>query len=507
MRFLTLFALALVLISCTSKPERPSNYYTEKYRPQYHFSPEINWTNDPNGLVFFNNEYHIYYQYNPYANRWGHMSWGHATSKDLIHWEHQPIAIAEYTQADGDSVMIFSGSAVADVSNTSGFFDGNGGMVAIYTSHVHRKGEQLRQHQSIAYSSDNGKSYTRFDGNPVIDINKKDFRDPKVIWYEPQKKWVMTAVLPSEFKAQLYESKDLKSWTFMSDFGPLGDTAKIWECPDLVELPVEGTNEKKWMLIISNSHPQGPTYVGMQYFVGDFDGTKFTADNPAQYPLYIDYGKDFYAAVTYNNAPNDRKILLGWANNWAYAQDIPTSPWKSAMSLPRELSLFKTAEGLRLRQKPITEIEKLKGERIQGSMEDLQTNNSRSFVMDLYIEPIDSNFHTGLSLFKDGDEETIVGYNGGTKEVYIDRRKSGNVSFHNTFAGMEVAPARVVDGKVKLTIFVDESIIEVYVNDGEGVLTDQIFPTTTSNGIRSVIRKGTGSIVYDLWKLKSTWRE
>lgn len=237
--------LNAILVSCSSEKQNTEDI-REQFRPQFHFSPARNWTNDPNGLVYHDGEYHLFYQYNPYGNKWGHMSWGHAVSRDLIKWEHLPVAIEEYTDAEGDSVMAFSGSAV--VSGDT--------IVAVYTSH-----KPSRQNQSIAYSTDKGRTFKRYEGNPVLDIGRKDFRDPKVTWYEPQKKWVMAVVVPDLHRVQLHESKDLKHWSLLGEFGPLGDTTKIWECPDLIQM-----QDDKWVMIVSSSHPQGGPFVGMQYF-------------------------------------------------------------------------------------------------------------------------------------------------------------------------------------------------------------------------------------------------
>ncbi len=321
--------IIVALASCSDK----SNVDSEPYRPEFHFSPQRNWTNDPNGLVYYDGEYHLFFQYNPYGDQWGHMSWGHAVSKDLIHWEELPVAIEEYKDAMGDSVMIFSGSAVVKGDS----------IVAIYTAH-----KSNLQNQCIAVSVDRGRTFKQYEHNPVVDINRKDFRDPKVFWYEQQHKWVMAAVVPDQHKVNLYESKDLTKWDLMSEFGHVGDTTKIWECPDLFPL------SDKWVMVISASHPQGGPFPGMQYFVGDFDGTKFTVNDSSRYPLYVDYGKDFYAGITFNNEPQGRKIMIGWADNWAYAGSIPTNPWRGAMSMARELSLYKAGDGLRLKQNAIT---------------------------------------------------------------------------------------------------------------------------------------------------------
>lgn len=513
---LLLLTISTTIFSCSKtdtrakkpKPDSTTSTitYKEKYRPSYHFSPDHNWTNDPNGLVYYKGEYHIFYQFNPFGNRWGHMSWGHAVSQDLLHWRHLPVAIEEYVK-NGDSTMIFSGSAVVDSNNTTGFFaKDSAGIVAMYTSHIHNGSQQIRQHQSIAYSTDRGRTFKLYDGNPVLDEKLKDFRDPKAFWYEPEKKWVASIVVPNKFKARFYESKDLKSWRLLSEFGPIGDTAKIWECPDLVQVPMlNDPSTKKWVLIISNSHPQGPTYVGMQYFVGNFDGKKFTAENPGQYPLYLDYGKDYYAAVTYNNIPKEdgRTLLLGWANNWAYAQDIPTYPWKSAMTLPREIYLKKTPAGDRIIQLPSKEVAGLRGESIDYTLLG-STIKEQAFEIEYEFKG-GSSKNFGLKLITGSNEETIIGYDRGRKQVYFDRMKSGNVTFHPNFPSVERAPAELKDGKLKLHIFVDRSIVEVYINDGEQVITDQIFPTGDDYKVESFANDGDVSHEIHTWKVNPVW--
>ena len=299
------------------------------YRPQYHYTPPKNWVNDPNGLIYLEGEYHLFYQYNPFGNKWGHMSWGHAVSKDLKNWETLPVALPEFDNADGSQTMIFSGCAVIDSENTSGFF-GKGvknGMVAIFTSHVDKKGQGLAQHQSIAYSTDKGRTWKHYEKNPVLDLGMKDFRDPNVIWYPERQVWIMTVVKPLEHIAQFYESKDLKKWTLLSEFGKQGDMTKIWECPSLTKIQVEGTNESKWVLMISSGHRE-KNYLGMQYFVGDFDGKTFTPDPSVQKnkPVWIDYGRDDYAGVTWSDIParDGRRLFLGWMSNWDYATLVPT---------------------------------------------------------------------------------------------------------------------------------------------------------------------------------------
>jgi fructan beta-fructosidase len=504
----------LALTQCSPKTSESTSVvvdtttrlYAERYRPSYHFSPAKNWTNDPNGLVYYKGEYHLFYQYNPYGNIWGHMSWGHAVSKDLLHWQNLPVAIEEYIGKVNDSTMIFSGSAVADLKNTSGFFaNDSSGLVAIYTSHVHTGNKQLTQHQSIAYSTDRGRTFKRYENNPVLDIKLKDFRDPKVFWYAPQQKWVMAAVIPDKFKVHFYESKNLKDWKFLSEFGPLGDTAKIWECPDLSQVSMnDGSGKKKWVLLISNAHPQGPKFVGMQYFVGDFDGTKFKVENPKQYPLYLEYGKDFYAAVTYNNIPeNDgRNILLGWANNWAYGNQIPTSPWRSAMTLPRELYLKSTDEGDRIIQKPLREMESLRKQEVT----DVTSITIQEAIEIIYDFNGGNAKEFGLKILKGANEETVIGYDVAKQEVYFDRTHSGNTSFHPDFPSVERAPAKLINGKLSLHIFIDHSIVEVFINDGEQVITDQVFTSEGLNNIETFSKEGNADATVKAWILNSTWQ-
>src|SRR6266700_6454979 len=345
MKYLPALLFTLFLQQATAQD---TTGYQEPFRPQFHFTPARNWTNDPNGLVWYKGEYHLFYQYNPFGDTWGHMSWGHAISRDLIHWKHQPLAIPE-----DEHNMIFSGSCVIDKNNSSGFAmkRGQAPMVAIYTAHIipdKTKPDDYLQNQHIAYSLDQGKTWTKYSGNPILDLHKKDFRDPFVFWYTAKKKWVMCTVLPHEHLVQFYGSPDLKTWTHLSDFGPAGDTTDIWECPGITQVPVTGQPRKsKWVLFNSQQ-------TAMQYFVGEFDGTSFHNENPPRVILRPDYGPDYYAAVLYNNLPSGHApVLLGWANNWQYAQSIPTAPWRSAMALPRTLALTKKEDAWLLLQQPV----------------------------------------------------------------------------------------------------------------------------------------------------------
>lgn len=486
MKYFNWAILAMLVVACASKKEQVAEQrYSEQYRPQIHFSPAKNWTNDPNGLVYHEGEYHLFFQYNPYGDTWGHMSWGHAVSKDLMHWEELPLAIEEYLDAaTGDSTMIFSGTVVIDKENTAGF--GANAMIAIYTSHVHKNNEAVVQHQSLAYSTDKGRTWKRYEKNPILDIQRKDFRDPKVFWLESQQKWVMALVVPDLYKVQFYSSTNLKEWKLMSEFGNAGDRQRIWECPDLYELPIENDPEKtKWVLSLSGSHPQGKDFVGMQYFIGTFDGNTFKADDDST--RYLDFGKDFYAGIVFNNL--SKKIMLGWVNNWTYGNQIPTSPWRGAFSIPRELSLKERAGQFELRQRPI-DVSSLRESELKSF-----TDINNTIEMELQI---DSAAHSGIKVTDNTGKELIVGVNNG--RVYIDRSQSQGTVFHPQFASIESAPLQ--SGKTKLKIFVDQSIIEVFVNEGEVAMCEQFY---LPNQKYSITAFGNAPIK-NAWALKSIWR-
>jgi fructan beta-fructosidase len=492
-----------------------STYMDEPFRPQTHFSPEINWMNDPNGLVFHDGEYHLFYQYNPAGNSWGHMSWGHAVSPDLTHWKHLPLAIAEEK-----GIMAFSGCCVVDHNNTSGFGESDKPpMVAIYTGHGHG-----RQVQNLAYSNDKGRSWTKYRNNPVLDLNSSDFRDPKVFWHAPTERWVMVVSLAVEKVLVFFASEDLKQWTELSRFGPAGTTKKPnWECPDLFELPVEGKDGKRmWVLEVDMGSGSVAGGSGGEYFVGHFDGTSFTATQDAQ---WVDYGRDFYAPVSWSDIPEQdgRRIWIGWFNNWETSL-VPTSPWRSCMSVPRTLSLRNVpvknetaSQHYVMVQQPVQEFRNLRTKSMTldassaawppvaitrpGDLRDL------NFVIETTLKPGTAR-SCGLRIRTGDDEFTEVGYDRVPGAVYVDRRKSGNVDFHQAFAGRHEAPARVLNETVRLKIIVDRSSIEVFINDGEAVISDRIFPT----GRESVIEVFAGddsAQVTDtaLHRLESIWRK
>ena len=632
--------------------------------------------NDPNGLVYYEGEYHLFYQYNPFGDKWGHMSWGHAVSPDLVHWKHLPLALAEE-----NGVMIFSGSAVMDWNNTSGFGkDGRPPMVVIYTGYRPADGLQF---ECIAYSNDKGRTWTKYAGNPVININSKDFRDPKVQWYEPTKSWIMTVSLSAQHKVRFYGSPNLKDWTLLSEFGPAGGTAGVWECPDLFQVPVQGTNEKRWVLAVNMNPGSIAGGSGGQYFVGQFDGKQFTADpgsllpptlafapegqvladfeetnyawlpggnwlvtgtafgsGPAQgrladqnpvdgylgqglvnsyyhgdattgtltspefeitYPylnfligggsqketrmdllvdgkvvrtssgndaerlawkswdvhefqnqkavleivdqatggwghinvdqimladapahpatesaLWFDYGPDYYAAVSWSDIPKSdgRRLWLGWMSNWEYGQDVPTSPWRSAMSIPREVALRQTAEGIRLVQKPVREMESLRDRHFEFKGGDvteanmwLRNHQIRGGQLEFEVEfdPQGSGVE-GLKVLKGANQETVIGVDRDRGTVFVDRTHSGNVDFNPRFSGIYSAPLINRDGKVRLHVFVDACSVEVFVNDGEKVFTVLAFPSAESRGVEFFGPENGGKIgSVNAWTLKSIW--
>src|SRR5258708_21350232 len=338
----------LEIIPVTAQTQTQTRY-DELYRPQFHFSPAANWTNDPNGLIYYKGEYHLFYQYHPFSMVWGPMHWGHAVSPDLIHWTQLPIAL--YPDELG---RIFSGSAVADVNNTSGMLPG-GGLVAIFTYHKSVNGER-QESQGMAYSADNGRTWTKYAGNPVIPAGGKDFRDPKVFWHAESGRWVL--VLAAGDRLKLYTSPDLIHWTFASDFGVhQGAHTGVWECPDMFPLKVDG--QTKWVVLTSlDGAPAGGR--GTQYFIGSFDGKTFTNENSPTVTLWMDFGRDNYAGITYNNEPDGSLVLIAWINDWTYARNIPTSPWRGAMTIPRQLELKQLADGIRLVESPVKQLESLR---------------------------------------------------------------------------------------------------------------------------------------------------
>ena len=496
MKFFLTLPLLISLFVCPAQ----SKLYKEQYRPQFHFTPEKNWINDPNGLVYYKGQYHLFYQYNPFGNVWGHMSWGHAISKDLIHWKHLPVAIPEE-----NGIMIFSGTCVADIKNTSGFGrNGQVPLVAVYTGHI----EGVNQSQHIAYSLDDGHTWTKYDKNPVLDLHKKDFRDPKIFWCALKNYWVMAVMLPVEHIVQFYSSKNLKDWNLLSEFGPAGDTSGVWECPDLTQVPIETMpGKKKWLLQMSMNGT-------MQYFVGEFDGVKFANESAADKIYRPDYGPDYYAAICYGQLPvNHKPISIGWINNWNYANDIPTTPWKGAMSIPRTLSVKKVNGEWLLVQKPIGVITAQRSN--PSSQKNIIVNNSKrlplksqQFEMKFTISATNSTY-AGVRISVNDNTYFEIGYDGLNNRVYADRSKTPNRNFNKAFNEMITYAERILPEKkstIQFHIFYDHSIVEIFVNDGDAVFTFQLFPLEKDNGVELFSKNdATNFHSVDLWQLKSIW--
>ena len=483
---------------------RSKEYYQEPFRPAYHFTPELNWMNDPNGLVYFAGEYHLFYQHNPFENEWGHMSWGHAVSKDLLHWEHLPIALR-----DEYGVMVFSGSAVVDERNSSGFGTREKPpMVAIFTGH-----SQDRQTQDLAFSNDRGRTWTKYAGNPVLDVGEKDFRDPKVFWSEPMMRWVMVVSLAAKKQLQFFESTDLKKWKLLSEFGPAGTPNKLnWECPDVFELPIEDEPGKtRWVLEVDMGNGAIAGGSGGEYFTGVFDGSKFVADSTTS--QWVDFGRDFYAPVSWSDMPTSdgRRIWIGWMNNWETCLN-PTHPWRSAMSIPRELTLRRIDGTLRLCQKPVRELQLLREKLVEIKDRSLTNEplsvdvRGQQLEIILEVKP-ESGTEFSVRVLKGNEEQTVVGYSTKSRSVFVDRTKSGNVSFHPAFSGRHAGPLEPNDqGNIRLQIFVDACSVEVFGNGGESVITDLVFPDPTSNEVELFAAGGTCHIVNcQIYTLKSVW--
>jgi fructan beta-fructosidase len=462
----------------------------EPHRPLIHFTPKEKWMNDPNGMVYHDGTYHLFYQYYPGATVWGPMHWGHATSTDLVNWQHQPVAL--YPDTLG---YIFSGSAVVDKDNTAGF--GKNALVAIFTHHDttgERAGRNNYQTQSIAYSTDNGKTWIKYAGNPVLkNPGIVDFRDPKVMWYEPQKKWVMT--LAAKDRISFYSSPDLKSWSKESDFGEKsGAHGGVWECPDLFTLDHNG--KKVWVLIV-NLNPGGPNGgSATQYFLGDFDGKTFTPSHTDT--RWLDYGPDEYAGITWSNT-GDRKIFLGWMSNWLYANKVPTEKWRSAMTIPRDLKLKQAGNVVLVASTPSKELMKILSKPI--SVQNLKIENSldlstkiRQVSIPCRIDLVmDKAADLSIVLSNDMGEEVVIGFDQTANQYYIDRTKSGKVDFHKDFAARHVAPRFTTESKMDMTLVIDVASVELFADDGLSVMTEIFFPNKPYNKIH--LRSADGAVI------------
>jgi len=476
------------------------------YRPAFHFSPEKNWINDPAGLLYVDGEFHLFNQYNPQSDRWGHMSWSHAISRDLIHWQELPVALGEE-----NGVSIFTGSAVVDTANTSGFgVNGSAPMVAIYTG-----SSTGLQTQNLAYSNDHGRTWTKYAGNPILDLHETDFRDPMVFWYAPGKHWVMVVSLALQHKIIIYNSPDLKAWTRMSEFGPAGANAvPNWECPNFFPLPVVNqAGTTKWVLELGVGDNGPAAGSASQYFVGNFDGKNFHSENPDNQTLWMDYGADFYAAQSFSGIPasDGRRIALAWMNNWNYANKLPTSPWRGQVTVPRELALQRTSAGIRLTQAPVRELESLRQEHLQlrnTSWKDLQALlASHDWPQTLEIDAdlqVEGAQEFGFFLRKGGSYGTRVGFDPTWKTVYVDRTHNGDLVVSQGFNQRHDAPVELADGHLRLHILLDRSSVELFAQDGLATITDLIYPRPFDNALSAYATGNPPTVVsLDIWTLKA----
>lgn len=472
----------------------------ETFRPVYHHTPAYGWMNDPNGMFYKDGVYHLFFQYNPYGSVWGNMHWGHSTSSDLIHWNFEGVSIVP--DAWG---AIFSGSCVVDHNNTAGF--GKDAVIAFYTSAKSTPWGDV-QSESMAYSLDNGKTFVKYAGNPIITSLEKDFRDPKVFWYAPGKHWVMILAVGQHM--ELYSSVNLKDWKKESEFGKMqGAHGGVWECPDLIELPVEGSREKKWVLIC-NINPGGP-FGGSaaQYFVGSFDGKTFVNESPVQ-TKWMDWGKDNYATVTWNNVPDGRCIALGWMSNWQYANNVPTRQYRSANTIARDLTLYKAGGEFYLKSTPSREMKQARGEKVSVpsfkvtdsyKIESLLKDNNGAYEIEMEIQVADAS-KISLNLQNEKGEQVSMYYDLLRKQFVMDRSKSGKVDFSNDFPAVTAAPVHA--GKtLRLRLFVDRSSIEAFGEDGKFVMTNLVFPSSPYNQM-SFGTEGSGYTVssFNVYKLR-----
>jgi len=497
--------------------------YTEQHRPGFHFTPPEHWMNDPNGMFYYEGEYHLFYQYYPGDTVWGPMHWGHAVSTDLVHWQHLPVAL--YPDELG---YIFSGSAVVDWRNSSGLGrDGKPPIVAIFTYHnpeLAKAGGKNHEYQGIAYSNDRGRTWTKYHANPVLPNTQKlqDFRDPKVFWHRDSQKWVMA--LSANDHVQLWGSTNLTDWDYLSEFGrDWGAHAGVWECPDLVRMTVAGSETSRWVLIL-NLNPGGPQGgSGTQYFVGDFDGKTFVLDESfkrdlnREGALWLDTGADNYAGVTWSDVPasDDRKLFIGWMSNWQYAQVVPTDPWRSAMTLPRTLTLHKTPAGYRVFSQPVRELQNLRIASRPVGVLSIAAGESRTIttdfpisqselVLEFKLPAVDSN--VGIELSNDRGERYRFGYDSRGKQFYSDRTESGDFSFSDEFARVHYSTRLTDKPRLKLHVFIDAASMEVFADGGANVMTDTFFPTDTFNRLE-VFSRGEGTTVMKgtVYRLSNIW--
>ena len=481
--------IVLICLTLSVNTSFAQQTFKEQHRPQYHFSPPANWMNDPNGMVYHKGVYHFFYQHYPDGSTWGPMHWGHAVSKDLVKWEHKPTALFP------DSLgYIFSGSAVVDVNNTAGFAKpGQTALVAIFTHHnaklEHEKATNY-QTQSLAYSLDDGETWTKYEGNPVLkNPGIVDFRDPKVIWYEAQQKWIMT--LATKDRITFYSSADLKTWDKESEFGAtIGAHGGVWECPDL--FPIMHKGKQVWVLLVS-INPGGPNGgSATQYFTGSFDGKTFIPE--VEKTKFIDYGTDNYAGVTWANT-GERKLFIGWMNNWQYANVVPTKGWRGAATIPRDLDITEVNGERYLVSKPVKELEAIQ----KVGYKKVSLTIKKEVDLSNQIKDANGQFRLDMSLDASNDfhvllhnklgQELMVGYDSQTRTYYIDRTKAGKSDFEAGFAKKHTAPRISTSKEIKLSLFADAASVELFADEGLSVMTDVFFPDENISSLKVVSGK------------------
>ena len=502
-KFVLTIGIFTLLFSCKNTTDMKDNQVLndqeivtisneELYRPNFHFTPKKGWMNDPNGMFFYNGYYHLYFQHYPDGTTWGPMHWGHAISTDLFNWKEQPIALYP-----DDLGYIFSGSVVVDYENTSGFgADGKIPIIAIFTSHDPKKektGEIDVENQSIAYSLDEGLTWTKYKDNPVLkNPGARDFRDPKVSWDKQRKRWTM--VLAAGQEIQFYISKDLKSWNKLTSFGEgIGNHGGVWECPDFFQLPVVGSSEKKWVLLVS-INPGGPnTGSATQYFVGDFDGSNFVLDESfnretdKEQGFWVDYGRDNYAGVTFSNVENKDggKLFMGWMSNWLYANEVPTENWRSAMTIARTLELLKSDNTYRLTSNPVPELDEFKIEKLKNSNVSIKGKTLLTTSKAVDFTSVQINFKIenlidgvyNFELTNSEGDSLRFGYDSSMNNYFVDRNNAGKTDFSNKFSNrIAIAPSTNTQNDWTGTIVLDKTSIELFFDNGQTVMTEIFFP-------------------------------
>lgn len=468
---------------------------SDRFRPRYHFAPQRGWINDPNGLVFHDGEYHLFFQHHPYSADLGPMHWGHAVSHDLVTWTELPVAL--YPDHNG---VIFSGSATVDAGGSAGF--GDNALVAVFTSHDDHSHPVERQ--SLAWSEDRGRTFRKFAGNPVLfpppDLH--DFRDPRVFWYGGDVGGHWGLVLAAGDEVQFYRSDDLKTWAQTGAFGKgYGAHGGVWECPDLFPLSVDGSDELRWVLVVGINPGGQAIGSGTQYFVGTFDGATFIGENSPDTVLWLDWGADAYATQSWDREPTGRRVITSWLNNWHYARETPTVGWRGSMTLPRTLSLRRTAAGIRVCQSPVQEIAHYYGRTI--NLEDLplpanqgvafDAEPMKTFDLDVTLR-LDPDVRRCQAILRDDGQSVVtVGWDAATQQVWLDRSASGIVDFHPDFAARHNAPFAPEDGILHLRMLVDANSIELFANQGEAAITDLIYPHD-GNWRISLLAEGGGAV-------------